>query len=101
MVTELTPGRALGSAGYRFLGSWYAPPNAGLRGRDVPAARLRRLGPSPFMARWARDVRGDRGVRLALENGKSLIIGSQQPEALAEAIRRALRPDPAVPRTTV
>jgi hypothetical protein len=49
----------------------------------------------------ALNARGDRGVRLALDNGKSLIIGSQRPDALAEAIGRALRPDPAVPRPTV
>jgi hypothetical protein len=38
-------------------------------------------------------ARGDRGVRLELSDGSKLLIGSQRPEELAEAIERALRPD--------
>ena len=36
-------------------------------------------------------ARGDRGVRLYLADGSQLLIGSQQPEELAEALERAMR----------
>lgn len=39
----------------------------------------------------AYNARGNRGVLLSLNNGKTLLIGSQQPEKLAEAIGEALR----------
>jgi hypothetical protein len=39
----------------------------------------------------ALSARGNRGVRLRLDDGKEVIVGSQRPEALAEAIDRALR----------
>jgi hypothetical protein len=38
-------------------------------------------------------ARGDRGVRLELSDGSSLLIGSQRPEELAETLERAHRPD--------
>ncbi len=43
---------------------------------------------------WSRrkvayNVRGDRGVRLTLSDGRTVLLGSQQPEALAAAVRRA------------
>jgi hypothetical protein len=37
-------------------------------------------------------ARGNRGVRLELVDGSKLLIGSQQPEVLARALERALRP---------
>jgi len=39
------------------------------------------------------NARGDRGVRLELADGSSLLIGSQRPEELAETLERARRPD--------
>ncbi len=38
------------------------------------------------------NARGNRGVRLELIDGSRLLIGSQRPEALANAIEDALRP---------
>lgn len=38
-------------------------------------------------------AKGNRGVRLELTDGSRLLIGSQQPEALARAVERAVRPD--------
>jgi len=38
----------------------------------------------------AYNVSGNRGVQLEFANGKRILIGSQRPEELAEAIRRAL-----------
>ncbi|MCX6638617.1 MAG: DUF6141 family protein [Acidobacteria bacterium] len=35
---------------------------------------------------WCYNVRGDRGVRLELEGGEKLLLGSQAPEELARAI---------------
>lgn len=40
----------------------------------------------------AMTARGSRGVRLVLGDGSSLVIGSQNPEALAIAIEHAMRP---------
>jgi hypothetical protein len=37
-------------------------------------------------------ARGNRGVRLELNDGTKLLIGSQRPEALALALEQALRP---------
>lgn len=37
-------------------------------------------------------AKGNRGVRLELSDGSRLLIGSQQPEALARALERAMRP---------
>lgn len=37
------------------------------------------------------NARGDRGVRLTLEDGSLLLIGSQRPEELAEVLDRAIR----------
>jgi hypothetical protein len=39
------------------------------------------------------NARGNRGVRLELADGSSLLIGSQRPEELAETLERARRPD--------
>lgn len=39
-----------------------------------------------FTKGWAYTVSGRQGVRLELASGKSLFLGSQQPEALAQAI---------------
>ena len=39
----------------------------------------------------AYNVRGNRGVQLHLSNGKRLLIGSQRPEELAEALDLAMR----------
>jgi hypothetical protein len=38
-------------------------------------------------------ARGDRGVRIELNDGTRLLIGSQRPEELAETIKRASTPD--------
>jgi hypothetical protein len=48
--------------------------------------RARRDGERALIAR------GNRGVRLELEGGSRLLIGSQHPESLARAIEGALRP---------
>lgn len=37
-------------------------------------------------------ARGDQGVRLELEDGNRLLIGSQRPQELADSIRRAMQP---------
>ena len=39
---------------------------------------------------WAYNVSGDRGVQLELSNGKQLLIGSQNPEKLAQMIGKAM-----------
>jgi hypothetical protein len=44
---------------------------------------------------WSRrkvayNVRGDRGALLTLSDGRTVLLGSQQPDALAGAIRRAM-----------
>jgi hypothetical protein len=39
----------------------------------------------------AYNVSGSRGVRLELSNGKRLLIGSQRPEELSEAVAAALK----------
>lgn len=39
------------------------------------------------------NAKGNRGVRLELTDGSRLLIGSQQPEALARALERAIRPN--------
>ena len=39
------------------------------------------------------NARGDRGVRLTLVDGSHVLIGSQHPEELAAALRRALSPE--------
>jgi hypothetical protein len=38
---------------------------------------------------WAYNVSGNRGVQLELSGGKRLLIGSQQPDALAKAIQES------------
>jgi hypothetical protein len=38
------------------------------------------------------NARGDRGVRLSLTDGTRLLIGSQRPEELAAALKRAMQP---------
>jgi hypothetical protein len=45
---------------------------------------IRRRGPNDR----ARNQRGDRGVRLRAAGGQTLLIGSQQPEELAGAVKR-------------
>jgi len=44
---------------------------------------------SPFGSGWAYNVSGNRGVQLVLRDGKRILIGSQQADALADAINRA------------
>lgn len=39
---------------------------------------------------WAYNVSGNKGVQLELSNGKHVLIGSQNPEKLAEMIRKAM-----------
>jgi hypothetical protein len=39
------------------------------------------------------NARGDRGVRIHLEDGSRLLVGSQRPEELAASLERARRPD--------
>jgi hypothetical protein len=104
MATELTP------AEIRVLFGWLplfgeVVPLRHILGCEAVTYRPLAYGGWGPRGSWrgggALNARGDRGVRLALDNGKSLIIGSQRPEALAEAIGRALQPDSGVPRTTV
>ena len=40
---------------------------------------------------WAYTVSGDRGVELELTNGRRLLIGSQQPEMLVQAIETGIK----------
>lgn len=40
---------------------------------------------------WAYTMRGNRGVRIRLRNGKTFLIGSQRPDELAAAIRSSTR----------
>lgn len=37
---------------------------------------------------WAYNVRGDQGLRLVLEDGRRVLIGTQRPQELDEAIRQ-------------
>jgi hypothetical protein len=37
---------------------------------------------------WAYNISGDRGVQLVLKDGKKILVGSQQPEALEQAIKQ-------------
>jgi hypothetical protein len=39
----------------------------------------------------AYNISGNRGVQLKLSNGKGLLIGSQRPEELAQAIQAGMR----------
>ncbi len=39
----------------------------------------------------AYNVSGNRGVQLKLSSGKGLLIGSQRPEELAQAIQKGIR----------
>jgi len=39
------------------------------------------------------NARGDRGVRLTLTDGSHILIGSQRPDELAAAVRRAITPE--------
>jgi hypothetical protein len=102
MVTELTPAEIRVRFGWIALFGEVVP----LRHvRDCEAVTYRPLAFGGWGLRGSRlaggalNARGDRGVRLGLDNGKSLIIGSQRPDALAEAIGQALRPDRAGTRT--
>jgi hypothetical protein len=66
---------------------------------DIRSAEVVRYDPVAEYGGWgirrrapndrALNQRGDRGVRLRLADGQSLLIGSQQPEELADAIERA------------
>jgi hypothetical protein len=75
--------------------------------RTVPIAAIKRLEVVRYRpildyggwgVRSGRDgervlsARGDRGVRLFLADGSRLLIGSQDPEQLAAALARAMRP---------
>jgi hypothetical protein len=50
---------------------------------------------SPFGRGWAYTVSGNRGVQLVLASGRRALVGSQRPQALADAINSARyeRPD--------
>jgi hypothetical protein len=104
MATELTPSELRVRFGWVPLFG-EAVPLRHILGCEAVTYRPLDFGGWGLRGSWrgggALNARGDRGVRLALDNGKSLIIGSQRPEALAEAIGRALRPDPGAPRPTV
>ncbi len=44
--------------------------------------------------RMAYNVSGNKGVEIALADGHSVMVGSQRPDELAEAIRARLRGGP-------
>jgi hypothetical protein len=103
MATELTPAELRIRFGWLPLFGEVVPLRHILSCEAVTYRPLAYGGWGPrgsWRGGGALNARGDRGVRLALDNGKSLIIGSQRPEALAEAIGRALQPNPGVPRNT-
>ena len=96
MTTEVTP------SAVRVWFGWVP-----VYRRVVPLTEVRRVGLATFRpiadygfwgARSGRDgeraliARGNRGVRLELADGSFLVIGSQRPEELAQAIESALRP---------
>jgi len=76
-----------------------------LRHRRIPAAEITSAEPREYSALaeyggwgihfslsgrgWAYNVRGNSGVQLVFRNGKQLLIGTEQPDELAIAIRRA------------
>ena len=84
-----------------------------LGGQTIPVDKIltstaRRYGPileyGGWGYRWGRggrrayNIRGNRGVQLVLEDGQSILIGSQRPAELASAIEAAgfrERPSPA------
>ena len=49
---------------------------------------------SPFGRGWAYNVWGNRGVQLVLADGRRALVGSQRPQALADAINSARRDRP-------
>jgi hypothetical protein len=72
----------------------------------IPLAMIQRVEPVTYRPiadcggwgiRWGPNgervfnARGDRGVRLWLSDGATILIGSQQPEELAQALERARR----------
>jgi hypothetical protein len=48
----------------------------------------------PFGHGWAYNVSGSRGVQLILTNRRRVLVGSQRPEPLADAINSARRDRP-------
>lgn len=69
---------------------------------EIESAEVRQYHPLREYGGWglrrgpagaAYTMRGDRGVQLTLKNGERILIGSEAPEALADAIR-AGRPKP-------
>jgi hypothetical protein len=42
---------------------------------------------------WAYNLRGHEGVQLVFKNGRKLLLGSQQPQELAAAIRSIMKGD--------
>ena len=96
MTTEVTP------SDVRVWFGW-----APIYRRVVPLGDIRRIEPAAFRPiadygfwgiRSGRDgeraliARGNRGVRLELADGSLLLIGSQRPDELAQALQNALRP---------
>lgn len=96
MTTEVTPGDV------RVWFGWVP-----IYRRVVPIGEVRRVAPVSFRpiadygfwgVRSGRDgdraliARGNRGVRLELADGSILVIGSQRPDELAQAIESAMTP---------
>lgn len=48
-----------------------------------------RLGPGG----WAYNIQGNRGVQIVLRSGRRILIGSQEPERLEDALRRGIAAD--------
>ena len=68
--------------------------------RDIVSCEVRTYRPMREYGGWgvkygragkAYNVSGNRGVQLKLSSGKGLLIGSQRPEELAQAIQKGIR----------
>ena len=96
MKTEVTP------AGVRVWFGWWPSYTRTIPADQIQAAEVVRYDPMAEYGGWgirhnphapndhALNQVGDRGVRLQLEGGERLLIGSVEPEALAKAIEQLL-----------
>ena len=97
MTTEVTP------AEVRVWFGWLPTYRRGIPAGNVVRADVVRYRPMRDCWGWGvrrgldgelvLNARGDRGVRLTLADGSRILIGSQRPEELAAAVRRAITPE--------
>ena len=100
MVTEVTP------AGIRVWFGWWPNHLRTIPASTIQAAEVVQYDPMGEYGGWgirhnsripndhALNQVGDRGVRLQLKGGERLLIGSEKPEALLEAIEKLPRNNP-------